>query len=275
MKNLWIQTENAFVTWRADFTAIATHPAKILDVVRSILASGAVHRMFDVVEAPLIGYMRDRDDALGNVLGQLLERDRTLDLFGFTGGAMLPDHPRSSMVETTLSYYDRDDKLVEGAVTDLGALLESLQPVPGSISPGLRRHYPAVRITGRRYKDVREGVPIDNSPHPMRIVAFFTIHSDIWFPWVFGSAHPQRDHIRMFDNRELANRHTPRLNAFLGEVADAVRGAGGTFCARPDESGGQAITCVDDESVLLDYVPPAGVMPPEALNVEWPSLGPD
>jgi hypothetical protein len=269
MKNLWIQTEHAFVTWIADFTAVATQPAAILEFAQAVLASGAEHRVFDVVEAPLIGYRRDRAGALGDVLGRLLEHDRVLDLFGFTGAAMLPGHPRSSMVETTLFHYDREDRLVERVVTDLGAVLASLEPVPGSIPNGCMNHYPAVRITGRRYTGVREGVPVDNSAHPYPVAVLLGIHSDIWFPWVFGSAHPDCDHRRMFDNRELASRHTPRLNAFLGEVAAAARRAGGSFGVWPDETGTQAITCVDDNGVLLDWLPPAGVMPPEALNAEW------
>lgn len=73
----------------------------------------------------------------------------------------------------------------------------------------------------------------------------------------------------MFDNRELASRHTPRLNAFLGEVAAAARRTGGSFGVWPDETRTQAINCVDDDGVLLDWLPPDGVMPPEALNAEW------
>jgi hypothetical protein len=73
----------------------------------------------------------------------------------------------------------------------------------------------------------------------------------------------------MFDNRELANRHTPRLNAFLGEVAAAARQVGGTFGVWPDETGIRAADWIDDESVLLDWEPPAGGMPAEALAAEW------
>jgi hypothetical protein len=72
----------------------------------------------------------------------------------------------------------------------------------------------------------------------------------------------------MFDNRELASCHTPRLNAFLGEVAQATRGIGGSFGIWPDGAGKRAADWVDDSSVLLDWHPPAGVMPPEMLNVE-------
>ena len=269
MKNLWIHAENAFVTWIADFTAIATRPVPILKFVQAALVSGAKHRVFDVAEAPLIGYQRDRDGALGDLLGRLLKHDRVLDLFGFTGAAMLPGLPRSSTVETTLCHYDRNDQLVERVVTDLGAVLSSLEPVPDSISKGFMTHYPAVRITGHRYPGIREDVPVDNSDHPYPVAVLIAIHSDIWFPWVFGSAHPLCDHRRMFDNRELASRHTPRLNAFLGEVATAARRIGGNFGVWPDGTGGQAINCVDDQSVLLDWMPPDGIMPPEALDAAW------
>jgi hypothetical protein len=101
MKNLWIQTEHDFATWVADFTAIATQPAAILEFAQAVLASGAAHRIFEMVEAPVIGYRRDRDGSIGDALHRLFERDKILDLFGFTGSAMMPGSPTSSTVETT------------------------------------------------------------------------------------------------------------------------------------------------------------------------------
>jgi len=273
MKNLWIHTDDPVVTWMGDFTSIATQPETVLRFIQETLVAGVRHRIFDVAEAPVVAYLRDRDGALGDVLARLLERDRVLDLFAFTGAAMLPGHPKSSAVETTLCHYDRGDRIVESAVTDQGALLAGLEPVPNCIPNGCMTHYPAVRITGRRYTDVREGLPIDRSAHPLPLAFRLCLHSDIWFPWVFGFAHPEADQIRMFDNRELANCHTPRLNAFLGEVAKAARGAGGTFKFRPDESATPAANWVDDQSVHLDWMPPDGsIMPPEMVNVEWTPL---
>ena len=269
MKNLWIHKDNAFATWIADFTAIATRPAEIFQFVRAALISGAKHRIFEVAEAPVIGYSRERDGALDDVLSRLLNQDRVLDLFGFTGSAMMPGTPTSSIVETTLCHYDREDKIVERVVTDLGAVLASLEPVPDSIPNGFMTHYPAIRITGRRYPDIRDGVPVDKRSNRLPVAVLLGIHSDIWFPWVYGSAHPEADHVRMFDNRELASRHTPRLNAFLGDVALAARGVGGSFGVWPDETGTRAADWVDDSSVLLDWQPTAGIMPPEMLNVEW------
>lgn len=272
MRNLWIQTEPPFATWIADFTAVATQPSAILTFVQTVLASGAKHRVFDVVEAPSLDYARGRDGTLSGTLRRLLEHDRVLDLFGFMGAAMLPGHPQSSTTEATLCHYDRDDRLVESIVTDLGAVLASLEPVPDSIPNGFMKHYPAVRITGKRYSDVDEGIPVDRSSRPYPVAALIAIHSDIWFPWTFGSAHPKADHIRMFDNRELANGHTPRLNSFLREIGEAARQVGGTFDVWADGTSGPFINWVDDQSVLLDWMPPDGIMSPETLNIEWTSL---
>jgi hypothetical protein len=267
VKNLWIQTERAFATWEADLTRIRKQPAKLVDVVRCVLRAGTKHGIFDVVEAPLIGYRRERNGDLGDVIARMYQRDQVVDLFGFMGLAMNPGLPESSTVETTLCYYDRADTLIEQPVTDLGAVLASLEPVPGSIAKGFKTHMPAVRITGRRYTDVREGVTVDARPRRPPMVFQIGIHSDIWYPYVMGAAHPLRDHVRMFDNIELALCHTPRLNAFLGEVAEATRAAGGVFELFRDETLDPR--AVDDSSVNIDWIPSEGIMPPEALDAEW------
>src|SRR3979409_114244 len=126
MKNLWIQTDNAFATWRADLTAVQRRPEAVLGLVQAVLAAGAAHRMYEVVEAPLIGYRRERDGALGAVLARL---------FG--------EH---DVRETLLALYDREDRVVEKAVSDLGAELKAMEPVEDVIPDGFMMHYPAVRV---------------------------------------------------------------------------------------------------------------------------------
>jgi hypothetical protein len=234
VKNLWIQTDNAFATWRADLTAVQRRPQAVLGLVQVVLDAGAAHRMYEVVEAPLIGYRRERDGALGAVLARLFAEQGVLDAFGFVGSAMLPGAARSSTVETLLALYDREDRVVEKAVSDLGAELKAMEPVEDVIPDGFMMHYPAVRVLGRQFVGVRDGELLDRSAHPLPVSVRIELHSDVWFPWVFGSAHPEADHKRMFDNRELCSRHTPRLNAFLAAVGEATRAAGGTFGIDPD-----------------------------------------
>lgn len=269
MKNLWIQTDNAFATWRADLSAVQHRPTAVLELVQALLAAGAAHRIYEVVEAPLIGYRRARDGALGAVLARVLAEQAALDAFGFVGSAMAPGAARSSTVETVLALYDRDDVLVEKPVSDLGAELKATEPVEDVIPDGFMMHYPAVRVVGRRFDGVREGQPLDRSPHPLPVSVRIELHSDIWFPWLYGSAHPDADHKRMFDNRELCARHTPRLNAFLAAVGEATRSAGGTFGLDPDGTGSRARDWVTHAGVRLDWTPTQGVFPESALSAEW------
>jgi hypothetical protein len=67
--------------------------------------------------------------------------------------------------------------------------------------------------------------------------------TDIWFPWVHGIIHhfrPCHEGIyplpvnhpvfgEMYDNRELASHHTPRLNQFLFEVYQLISQYGGKW----------------------------------------------
>jgi hypothetical protein len=128
--------------------------------------------------------------------------------------------------------------------------------------------YPPVRITGPRLLFAGDPPKIQNSspgPVGVRIV----IHSDIWFPWVFGSAHPLCDHQRMFENRALAMRHTLRLNDFLRDVARGTKSLGGTWYVDHEETGNVARQWVHEDGIRLDDAPPAAIMPASALDAEW------
>jgi hypothetical protein len=258
MRNLWIQREVPFAAWVADLESRRTSPDALLQLTVAVIRAGVEHQVFDVASAPLIDYERERDGALAARLEALHREQGVIDLFGFTGAAMAPGAPGSSTAEALLSWYDRNDDLVEGRCADLGDLLASLEPVPESIPDGFMAHYPPIRVTGQRLE--REGRPL---------LVRFAIHSDIWFPWVFGAAHPQADHERMFDNRELASRHTPRLNAFLRAVAAATHSAGGRWSVDEDDTGKNVRSWLDTEGLKLDAPPPEAIFPPEALAAEW------
>lgn len=268
MRNLFIQVEQPFATWVADLAAVVASPERVLDVVVAVLEAGERHEVFVPVAAPLIGYERARDGDLGAWLRERFAETLTVDAFAFTGAAMLPDHPSSSHVTAKLAMYDASDHRVERVVANVGVPLRESEPVPGSLGEGFSRPFPPVRITGPKlaYTRARDGYALTS---PARSTAIrIALHSDIWFPFVFGSAHPLADHQRMFDNRALASRHTPRLNAFLQEVAQAVRAAGGAFAVDEDETGGNARTWLDEQGIHLD-APAPGLMPPEALDAEW------
>lgn len=268
MRNLFIQVEQPFATWVAELDAVVASPERALDVVVAVLEAGERHEVFVPVAAPLIGYERARDGDLGTGLRRIFTDTLSVDAFAFTGAAMLPDHASSSHVTAKLVMYDASGHLVERWVADVGVLLRDTEPVPGSLGEGFTRPFPPVRITGPKlaYTRARDGYALTS---PARSTAIrIALHSDIWFPFVFGSAHPLADHQRMFDNRALASRHTPRLNAFLQDVSRAVVSAGGRFFVDDDETGGNARTWLDEQGIHLEAPAPV-LMPREALDAEW------
>jgi hypothetical protein len=266
MRNLWIQTEAAFATWIANLDALRDDPDRLLQVVQAVLESGAKHQLFEVVEAPTIGFHIDRGSSLIDALRALYRERHAVDRFGFAGAAMAPGAPGSSRARAVVAWFDENDQQVEGSVEDLGALLERLEPVEDSIPRGFMKRFPPVRVTGRRLLYAGEG---QNLSPGISATVRIAIHSDIWFPWVFGSAHPLCDHTRMFDNRALAMRHTPRLNAFLQDVACSARALGGTWQVGGEDTGIAARQWLDEDGIRLDAPPPAALMPLSALDVEW------
>lgn len=58
-----------------------------------------------------------------------------------------------------------------------------------------------------------------------------SLFTDLWFPWCVGLnlKKPAQTKENMYDNRQLAWRHTPRLNQCLTEIRQIVLDAGGTW----------------------------------------------
>ncbi|WP_428267916.1 hypothetical protein [Haliangium sp.] len=269
MKNLWIQTEDPFATWVAVLTPLGGRPLDLLGFVETTLRAGRTYEVFEVEEAPSIGYRRGEEEALASSLRRIHREDGAADLFGFMGAAMAPGAPGSSTARARLAWFDREGQRVESYVTDLGALLSELEPVVDSIPLGFMKHYPPLRVTGPRLSYGSTPLAPTNVASVRPIEVRFAVHSDIWFPWVFGSAHPLCDHRRKFDNRALASLHTPRLNQFLQEVAAAATALGGGWEVDLDETGAEAIAWLDERGIDLHREPPAGRMPLSALDVEW------
>ena len=68
--------------------------------------------------------------------------------------------------------------------------------------------------------------------HPSAVRIEIRLDTDIWFPSVMGFDEPLPDvgdPPDSYDNRALAERHTPRLNAFLDAAAREVAAIGGRW----------------------------------------------
>jgi len=268
MRNVWIQTEYPAATWVADLTSISAQPVALVEVITSILSAGARHRVFLPVSLPELGFERDRDGDPTRFLVAQWTEHRAVNAFGFTGRAMAPDVIGSSTIEAEVAWFDRDDSIVVGRTANLGAVLRGLEPVAGSIADAFTVPFPPVRITGVCLSYEGEPPTLATARGSRRVEVRIAVHSTIWFPYVFGSAHPLADFKRHFDNRTLARLHTPRLNDFLRDIAVVTKRAGGDWKVDLDETTTEAQRWLDAGGIHVDAEPPA-LFPPEAFAAEW------
>lgn len=247
MKNFWVQRRSELASWCGDLAAIAESPEVVSSLFLQVVELGVRHGITIVDVAEVRARIQARWQADTRIDARI-----AADL-----------GPRSR-----LCWYDRNDEVTEGEVSDLGMLLRTLEPADGAISRYVSDvGSPPLAVSGSifRYRDGRLVRGIGDQ------VLLFTTHSDIWFPFVTGDAHPSWDGESYFDNRDLANRHTPRLNAFLDEVASAVEAAGGRWSIEAECVARTLAPWVTERGIRLDGpVPP--LMPPELVDVPWPAL---
>jgi hypothetical protein len=124
-----------------------------------------------------------------------------------------------------LSYYDLDGELIDKEVDDVGELLQRLRPMPFESSEEeqysynySKKSYMAEGSAIFFYGNLRSKDWLPDSSTYL----FINLYTDIWFPKVGGYLEDDSPYeSRVFrDNRELALRHTPRLNRFLASVRD-------------------------------------------------------
>ena len=251
MRNFWVQNEFTIAAWYADVTVLVDRPDALVTLVRAVYDAAAETRMI----CP-----RGFDPSV--VVSERWLSEQIVDVFRLLD---------ESSVETDLTWFDTSDRITDGSVRDLGELLESLQPSPNSITPANRAvGQPPVTLGGMqiRYSD---GHPLA----PPRSVSFgIELYSDIWFPYVLGGSHPAADGKRFFDNRDLAERHTPRFNTFLQTIVQLVADAGGIW--QIDEGGSVPAhrPWISPTGIKLD-LPALDLMPLSCLDVEWPNLDPE
>lgn len=250
-RNHWVADKNALVTWQAELTHLREEPEALARWLRAIVRAGEDNEVYVVQEAPYLGYRRREHGEFLPFLESYMEREGVIDLFdAFTSGL---DSPRGEFRATArLCYYDRTGTLVEGDLHDLGSLLAELRPEDELQSGSAMSRMGGLHIWG---------LTLDlagRKPLPRWIDIHFQLLSDIWFPWVLGRLEEERDVDLWYENRELASRHTPRLNRFLAAVAEATEAVGGSFAL--DEEG-LLKDMVDDRGVLLDVAPPGSIVP--------------
>jgi hypothetical protein len=88
------------------------------------------------------------------------------------------------------------------------------------------------------------------------VILRISSYSDIWLPWCPAYLEEDAERTDVVDNRELARRHTPRLNTFLARVAELADRSGGWLKAEPDDTSPRLAFQLDDHGVRLDAPDP-------------------
>jgi hypothetical protein len=128
---------------------------------------------------------------------------------------ILPFFSTTFITTSHICYYDTNHQIVESEVAHLDKLLNRLHPNPYS-SYWINRGSP-LSITS--YFPVE----LENEKRTNHLI--IRLESDIWFSKVMGllEEYPaDRDDMAMYDNRELAACHTPRLNRFIESIRAAA-----------------------------------------------------
>jgi hypothetical protein len=254
VRNLWISKDQPVVAWVADLTsAVREDPDSIALFVDTVLAAGEAQRVLEIHEVVSLGFADDDQGRFADWLKQ--QRTTAPDLLSELGGVR---------VSAELAFFNKAGRLIESPVQRLDRVLGREEPFPGAFD-GLMQNHPPVVLEGSSKETMGA---VQAGDWDRRVTLRIVLHSDIWFPWINGVNHPLCDYKRSFDNRLLAERHTPRLNAFLGAVADAARAAGGTFGLDKDCTNVRP-EYVSDSGIVLDGPEPVAQFELNDRNMAW------
>ena len=253
MDNLWIVTGDPQARWTADLGS-PDDPERLLAWLAAVLTAGEEHEVYRVREAPAAGYAAGSDVSLTDWLWRRWREDGVVDAGHFAASGTRPIGGRVLRVAARVAWAAPSGELAEGVVENLGALLRSLRPGDVARWPRRMLDSPPLDVTGPLV-DVRRPEQSRWPGHPGRVLVNIMTRSDLWSPWVPGLL--ATDVVDGWqDNRPLAERHTPRLNAFLAAARAATAAAGGTWWTDDDTVLGK-LGLLGDDGIRLDAANPS------------------
>lgn len=233
-RNHWITFPNFdVIRWAGFLPAPRGNPEALIQFGRTLVDAGKRHLVWDAQRLPGATRFDSREQSYEAYLRDAVRLRQRIPL---------PQDVRPGgdlWTPARLAFY-RGDEIVEEEVGNVGELLRNLRP-DKSIS-GARSTSPICISAG--------SVPVD---HEQEVVVVFRLETDIWCPRVVGLDEPGEDEIpESYDNRALAEIHTPRLNAFIRDVRAATLAAGGRWETwEPDGFGMNYIDQWDEFGIRL------------------------
>jgi len=222
-RNVWMVYRHSIVDWVAHLPdPVVRRRDAVMDWVQHVCDLGTEHAIYDVLETR--GKPRyQHNDGDGGwpafVRRHWTPRHTTAVPLFPGGGAALTEDGRVRVASTVAAF--EGDEIVERPVWDLGARLAEVRSDLA---------LPPLAVTPVRLDEVW---PSDGG-----VSVYVSLSTDLFQPWVSGhatdGAPPDADEDLPFDNTALAQRHTPRLNAFIRGIASSVEALGGEWAFEPN-----------------------------------------
>jgi hypothetical protein len=220
MDNVWFVDGNCSpVSWDAVLPS-AWRLENLFAWMQEVVKLGAATRVLVPVEVPR--YQAYGEDATNKLLQGLLERYRrgTVDLLDF---ASFGARHQGNRLQTRISVADPHGSVSEFMVARASELPESIwRGVPGR--PDADDETQFFLGVGTTHLFTAERLA-DYASRSGEISIGFYLSANIWFPWIPNPYSETAD----YDNRLLANVHTPALNSFLTQVKGLTESMGGRW----------------------------------------------
>lgn len=259
MVNRWVtRMSPPFAEWEMRLPAISDEAGvgTLLKFVTSFLEIGHREDVYRIMETRGPDAFRlDSGQTYTDYLRQATGRLGFIPLFTLGFGVAPTD---AGLVRTPgrVCFYDSRGEMVEEEVENSGRLLASLRPqdVAEAGSRCMASMAPLTVMGEKVYTGNGHG-PNDAAQRPIRVKV--SLQTDIWFPRVLGileDVFPAPNEEGMYDNRELALCHTPRLNRFLAGVQELVTEAGGEWeLLAPEGSAEHYAGMVSENGISLSH----------------------
>lgn len=231
-ENHWITfPQHEVIRWAAFLPAPRGNPEELIRFGARVADAGTRHAVWSAQRLPG-GFDAAKESFETYLRGVVRARPRV--------PLPLDEPPGESLWAPARIAFYRGDEIVQEDVGDIGALLRTLRPEKRSYN----RSTSPVTVRGLT-------VPVDQEKE---VVVSIRLDTDIWFPRLIGMAEPETGEAMRttYDNRALAEIHTPRLNAFLEDVHGAALAAGGRWEVwKPDGFGMDYAEQFDELGVIL------------------------
>lgn len=241
-RNHWAAYRNTLLQWRACVPIHFDEPGALVEWTKAIAILARDLGIAEFRPDQAAGWW-SIDDVNAHLERRLAE-ESVVDAFGFSAG-----HLRT---RSTVAFH-AEHGIVERPVDDVGALLRELRAPVSEEHEGIFRSRAPLAIGGHAIDFRPDATQMAARTLPETSVAF-ELDTDLWLPWVRGQLDGERD--ELYDNRELAARHTPRLNRFLDEVRRMSLDRGGRWQFMNFPNTAELNAMADADGIRLIDTPP-------------------